>query len=54
MQSSDLDSEGYWSNELKSLGNHAKYEQNNKEMRDLVEKVKQVLSQEYHATYDHE
>jgi hypothetical protein len=54
MQSSELDSEGYWSSELKSLGIYAKNESNNKEMKDLVENAKQVLLQEYHAAYDHE
>lgn len=57
MQDNELDNEGYWSSELKSLGIYAnrKNELNgNKEMRDLVENVKQVLLQEYHTAYDHE
>ncbi len=57
MQSRELDNEGYWSSELKSLGIYPKRKNelnDSKEMRDLVENVKQVLLQEYRTAYDHE
>lgn len=49
-----LDNEGYWFNELDSLGIHAKREkvQNDKEeMKNLVENIKQVMLQEYRNAY---
>jgi hypothetical protein len=55
--SRELDTEGYWSNELNSLGIQAKRKNelnDSKEMKDLVENVKQVLLQEYRTAYDHE
>lgn len=53
MQGNELDKEGYWFTELDSLGIHAKRknELNDKEMRDLVENVKQVMLQEYRSAY---
>jgi hypothetical protein len=53
----ELDDEGYWSNELDSLGIQPKRKNelnDSKEMRDLVENVKQVLLHEYHTAYEHE
>jgi hypothetical protein len=50
----DLDKEGYWFNELDSLGIHAKRKNelnDRKEMKDLVENVKQVMLQEYRSAY---
>jgi hypothetical protein len=50
----DLDKEGYWFNELDSLGIHAKRKNElnvRKEMKDLVENVKQVMLQEYRSAY---
>jgi len=55
MQVKEPDSEGYWSSELGSLGiSKKKSELNSKEMRDLVENVKQVLLQEYRTAYSDE
>jgi hypothetical protein len=53
MQSEEQDSEEYWFNELDSLGIHAKRrkELDRKEVRDLVENVKQVMLQEYRSAY---
>jgi hypothetical protein len=54
MQGDELDKEGYWSNELNSLGIKVKKKNelnDRKEMRDLVENVKQVLFQEYRSAY---
>jgi hypothetical protein len=54
MQEKELDKEGYWFNELDSLGIHAKRknEPNDKEeMKDFVENVKQVMLQEYRSAY---
>jgi hypothetical protein len=55
--SREIDTEGYRSNELNSLGIQSKRmnEPNDcKEMRDLVEKVKQVLLQEYRTAFEYE
>lgn len=55
--SRELDNEGYWSNELDSLGIQAKRKNelnDSKEMKDLVENVKQVLLQEYRTAYEYE
>jgi hypothetical protein len=54
MQDNELDKEGYWFTELDSLGIHAKRKNelnDKKEMRDLVENVKQVMLQEYRSAY---
>jgi hypothetical protein len=53
--SSELNNEGYWSNELDSLGIQAKRKNersDSKEMKDLVESVKQILLQKYRAAYE--
>lgn len=54
MQGDELDKEGYWSNELDSLGINVKRKNelnDRKEMKDLVENVKQVMLQEYRNAY---
>jgi hypothetical protein len=54
MQRKEPDNEEYWFNELDSLGIHAKKTNelnDKKEMRDLVENVKQVMLQEYRSAY---
>ncbi|MEW6605688.1 MAG: hypothetical protein AB1351_13510 [Thermoproteota archaeon] len=47
--------EGYWFNELDSLGIHPKKKNelnDKKEMEDLVENVKQTMLQEYRSAYE--
>lgn len=54
MQGKELDKEGYWFNELDSLGIQAKRTNelnDRKEMKDLVENVKQVMLREYRRAY---
>jgi hypothetical protein len=54
MQGEELDKEGYWFNELNSLGINPKNKNelnDRKEMKDLVENVKQVMLQEYRNAY---
>jgi hypothetical protein len=54
MQDGELDKEGYWFNELDSLGIHAKRKSeqvDKQEMKDLVENIKQVMLQEYRSAY---
>lgn len=54
MQRKELDKEGYWFSELDSLGIHAKKTNelnDRKEMKDLVENVKQIMLQEYRSAY---
>ena len=54
MSSEELYKKGYWFSELDSLGIHAKQTNelnDRKEMKDLVENVKQVMLQEYRSAY---
>lgn len=53
MQRGEPDDEEYWFNELDSLGIHAKKrnELDKKEVKDLVENVKQTMLQEYRSAY---
>jgi hypothetical protein len=54
MQGEEPDKEGYWFNELDSLGIHAKKRNelnDRKEVKDLVENVKQTMLQEYRSAY---
>ena len=54
MRDKELDKEGYWFNELDSLGIHPKRKNelnDRKEIKDLVENVKQVMFQEYRSAY---
>jgi hypothetical protein len=54
MQGKELGKEGYWSNELDSLGIRTKRKndlKNWKEMKCLVGNVKQVMLQEYRSAY---
>lgn len=54
MRGKEVDKEGYWFNELDSLGIHSKRKNelnDRKEVKDLVENVKQVMLQEYRSAY---
>lgn len=54
MQRGEPDSEEYWFSELDSLGIHAKRKNelnDSKEVRDLVENVKQTMLQDYRSAY---
>jgi hypothetical protein len=57
LASPEEENEGYWQNELESLGIHPKRKNqlNDKdEFETLAENIKQVYSQEYKAAYDND
>ena len=54
MQGREPDKDSYWFNELDSLGIHANKKSeliDKKEVKDLVENVKQTMLQEYRSAY---
>jgi hypothetical protein len=54
MRRKEPDEEEHWFSELDSLGIHAKRRNklnDKKEMKDLVENIKQTMLQDYHSAY---